>query len=136
MPLDIVLLSDSFEQAIQEEGALMRRFYALLFERYPEAKALFGRNSAEKQQKMLQDTLLAAIEHLDDPAWVEETLGSIGALHIGYGVQDHMYPWVGECLIAALSETLSEKWTPAHEKAWADVYGTLTAYAIQGAQRH
>ena len=72
MRLDIALLSESFEQAIQEEGVLMRRFYELLFERYPEAKALFGRNSAEQQQKMLQETLVAAIERLEDTAWVGE----------------------------------------------------------------
>jgi len=133
MPLDTALLSESFEHAIREEGALMRRFYELLFERYPEAKELFGRNTPEKQQKMLQETLVAAIEHLEDPAWIEEALGSIGKLHVDYGVEDRMYPWVGECLIAALSDSLGEEWTPAHTEAWAAVYGTLTDFALKGA---
>ncbi|MFK7898873.1 MAG: globin domain-containing protein [Myxococcota bacterium] len=135
MPLDLTLLSESFEKAIQEEGRLMGRFYELLFERYPGAKALFGRNAPEKQQKMLQETLVAAIEHLEDAKWIEETLGSIGALHVDYGVEEQMYPWVGECLIAALSETLGDDWTAAHEAAWAEVYGTLTTYALAGAKR-
>ena len=133
MPLDTALLTESFEHAIQEEGALMRRFYELLFERYPQAKPLFSRNEPEKQQKMLQETLVAAIEHLEDPAWIEQALGSIGKMHVDYGVEDEMYPWVGECLIAALSETLGGEWTPAHTAAWADVYGTLTDFALKGA---
>lgn len=84
---------------------------------------------------MLQGTLVAAIEHLEDTAWVEKTLGAIGLMHLDYGVEEHMYPWVGECLIAALSETLGDKWTPAHGQAWADVYGTLTDFAINGSKR-
>ena len=111
----------------------MGRFYELLFERYPQAKVLFGRNTPEKQQKMLQETLVAAIEHLEEPAWIEQALGSIGRIHVDYGVEDHMYPWVGECLIAALSETLGDEWTPAHTEAWAEVYGTLTDFALKGA---
>ena len=53
-------------------------------------------------------------------------------MHVNYGVQDHMYPWVREYLIAALSETLGKEWAPALDEAWADVSGTFTTFAIQG----
>lgn len=134
MPLDADLLTQSFLSASEREGALTSRFYQLLFARYPQVQRLFGRNSSREQQKMLQDTLLAVIEHLDDPSWLSETLATLGATHLDYEVEDHMYPWVGECLVAALEETLAEAWTPAHAAAWSEAYGVLTSLALAGAE--
>ena len=65
---------------------------------------LFSRNAPEKQQEMLQGAILAVLDHLDDSAWLADTMGAIGVKHLDYGVTDDMYPWVGECLIAALAE--------------------------------
>ena len=129
------LLHESFEIAVENEGALTKRFYELLFSRYPQARALFGRNVPAQQQKMLQDTLLAVLEHLDDPTWLSETLATLGATHVDYEVEDHMYPWVGECLIAALEETVGERWTPAHAAAWAEAYAAISSLAIAGAEQ-
>ena len=133
MPLDADLLTQSFLSASEREGALMSRFYQLLFTRYPQVQHLFGRNSGRGQEKMLQDTLLAVIEHLDDPTWLSESLATLGATHLDYEVQDHMYPWVGECLVAALAETLADEWTPAHAAAWSEAYGVLSSLALAGA---
>lgn len=133
MSLNAELLTQSFLSASEREGVLMARFYELLFERYPDAQRLFGRNATQHQQKMLQDTLLAVIEHLDDPTWLEESLAAVGSLHLDYEVQDHMYPWVGECLVAALAETLADEWTPAHAEAWFAAYAALTDLALKGA---
>ncbi len=135
MSLNPTLLHESFEIAAEREGALTERFYELLFSRYPQAQALFGRNVPAQQQKMLQDTLLAVLEHLDDETWLAETLGTLGATHVDYEVEDHMYPWVGECLIAALEETVGERWTPAHAESWAEAYGAITKLVIAGAEK-
>lgn len=133
MTLNADLLTQSFLGASEREGALTSRFYELLFSRYPEAQKLFGRNSSERQQKMLQDTLLAVIEHLDDPTWLAESLASLGVMHVDYEVQDHMYAWVGECLVAALADTLGEEWSAEHATAWGEAYALLTTLALAGA---
>lgn len=127
------LLIESFERAAAEQGRLTGRFYELLFTRYPAARALFGRHSLARQEQMLQETLVAVLDHVEDAEWLEETLGNLGAQHLDYGVEDAMYGWVGECLIAALAETNGEHWTPAHAEAWAAVYGLLTELALKGA---
>ncbi|MEZ6188851.1 MAG: globin domain-containing protein [Planctomycetota bacterium] len=134
MGLNAALLRSSFELAVEREGTITRRFYELLFERYPQVRPLFAKNAAEQQQRMLQEALLAVLDHLDDGAWLSETLGTMGRVHVDYQVTAEMYPWVGECLIAALAEAVGEAWTPAHEAAWAEAYGAVSGLMLAGAQ--
>lgn len=132
---DKPLLLESIGWAAEREPLITRRFYEILFERYPQVQPLFGRNSRDNQAKMLQEALVAVLDHMDDATWLEETLGGLGAKHVSYGVTDDMYPAVGECLIAALADLSGGRWTPAHEAAWGRVYGVLMGLAIAGAKR-
>lgn len=135
MSLNAQLLRESFETAVEKEGLVTTRFYELLFTRYPQAQRLFGRNAAENQQKMLQESLVAVLDHLDDSDWLTETLGAMGAKHVDYEVTPEMYPWVGECLIAALAESLGESWTDEHTQAWTEAYGAVSSLMLAGAMR-
>jgi hemoglobin-like flavoprotein len=62
---------------------------------------------------MLQQALVALIDHLEDASWLGETLSALGAKHLEYGVTDEMYGWVGECLLATLTEVAGKDWSPA-----------------------
>ncbi len=111
----------------------MSTFYGLLFERYPQARSLFGRNSQKEQQKMLTEALVALVMHLDDDSFIEQTMLALGRKHIDYKVEDHMYPWVGECLLETLKRASGPSWSPALESAWGDVLASISAIAIRGA---
>jgi hemoglobin-like flavoprotein len=134
MALDTALLRSSFALVVERQPALTQRFYEILFERYPQARALFGRNTARAQEEMLQGALVAVLDHLEDAAWLEQTLGGLGAKHVGYGVTAPMYGWVGECLLATLAEVAGAAWTPELERAWGDAYGAIVGLMLQGAQ--
>jgi hemoglobin-like flavoprotein len=131
---DSELLMESVAWATENEDVITLRFYEILFERYPAVRPLFSRERAT-QAKMLQDAIVAAIEHMEDAEWLSDTLGAIGATHVDYGVQDEMYPWVGECLVAALAEQCGDRWTPQHQDAWVRTYGALQEMALAGAAR-
>jgi hemoglobin-like flavoprotein len=131
---DKELLLESLGWASELEEVVTLRFYEILFERYPQVRPLFSRDRS-LQARMLQDAVVAAVAHLDDAAWLSQTLGAIGAKHVDYGVTDEMYPLVGECLIAALAEPCGPRWTPAHEGAWARTCGARMGLALQGAAR-
>ncbi|TNE85304.1 MAG: flavohemoprotein [Deltaproteobacteria bacterium] len=133
MSLQPELLRQSIAIAAEREPVITKRFYAIFFERYPQVRPLFSRNAPETQQEMLQATILAALDHLDDPDWLTTNVKALGRQHVAYGVTDEMYPWVGECLIAALAELCGDEWTPEHEASWAAVYGVLTDLALAGA---
>jgi hemoglobin-like flavoprotein len=82
---------------------------------------------------MLQDALVAVIEHLEDPVWLGRTLSGLGAKHVDYGVTPEMYPWVAECLIAALAEIVGAAWRPEHAEAWHAALAAVSDLMLEGA---
>jgi hemoglobin-like flavoprotein len=135
MALDGDLLRDSFELVVQRDQEFPRLFYQILFERHPEAKALFTRNTPGAQNAMLAQTLMAILDHLEDPAWLTEKLGALGAQHLEYGVTEEMYDWVGEALVTALAEVSAADWTEAHGDAWSAAYGVIVTLMRTGERK-
>ena len=133
--MDIELLRRSFEVVVERHPDVTARFYVILFERHPEARALFGRRSQEAQEKMLTQALVAVMDHLDDAAWFTETLEALGAKHVGYGVTDEMYAWVGDALLAALEHALGPDWTPEVALEWSRAYAAIATTMQAGARR-
>ncbi len=134
MSLDVITLRESFDLVVSRAPDMTRRFYAILFERYPQVRPLFGR-STEKQEQMLTRALVAVLDRLEDGIWLGDTLRALGAKHVDYGVTEEMYPWVGDALLATLAEVAGEAWTPQVEKAWTDAYGAIAGLMLDGARR-
>ena len=133
--MDITLLRQSFALVVERNPELTHRFYEILFERHPQARALFGRNSGAAQEQMLTRALVAVVDHVDDPAWFTTTLEALGARHNAYGVSDEMYSWVGGALLATLAEVAGDDWTPAVAATWTAAYGAIAATMQAGARR-
>lgn len=133
MGLDATVLRQSLELVASREPLITKRFYEILFQRYPQVQPLFSRNAPEKQQKMLQDAIIAVVDHVEDATWLKENLGAIGRKHLDYGVTPEMYGWVGASLLATLKEIAGPDWTPPVEKAWTDAYGAITGLMLEGA---
>ena len=133
MTLNPELLRNSFDLVIERQPELTARFYEILFERYPEVRPLFGRNSTAHQRQMLQSALGAVLDHLDDAAWLRETLLAMGKKHVDYGVTTEMYDWVGASLLAALGEAAGVDWTPELEAAWVAAYSAIAGLMQEGA---
>lgn len=134
MALDGPLLHSSLALVLERRPQFTPRFYELLFGRHPEARALFSRNSAENQQRMLQEAIVAVVDHVDDAEWLGATLRAMGQKHVEYGVTPEMYPWVGEALLATLAEIAGPDWTPAVEAAWTEAFGAIEATMLAGAR--
>ncbi len=134
MALDVSLLRNSFDQIVSRQPQITPRFYEILFSRYPQVRPLFGRNAQAAQQQMLQEALVAVLDHLEDASWLAQTLGAMGAKHIDYGVQDEMYAWVGDSLLSTLAEVAGDDWTPELAQAWTEAYGAITSLMLTGAE--
>ena len=132
MALNVPLLRTSFDLVVEREPLLMRRFYEILFTRYPQARPLFRRNSTVEQEKMLTGALVAVLEHLEDAPWLEEKLAALGAKHVEYGVTSNMYDWVGESLLATLAEVAGPDWTKELAGAWGEAYGAIVSLMLRG----
>jgi hemoglobin-like flavoprotein len=135
MGLDVVALRESFELVVGRAPDLAHRFYDIFFARYPQVRPMFVSRSRDAQEKMLTGALVAVLDHLEDAPWLESQLQAMGAKHVGYGVRDEMYAWVGECLVATLKGAAGEAWTPRVEKAWGDAFGAISGLMLAGAKR-
>ena len=133
MALNAVVLRQSLELVASREPLITKRFYEILFERYPQVRPMFSRNAPERQQKMLQDAIVAVVDHVEDGPWLKETLGALGAKHVDYGVTREMYDWVGASLLATLAEIAGKEWTPPVEAAWTEAYGAIVGLMLEGA---
>ena len=127
------LLRQSLDEVGQNQTPLTARFYEILFQRYPMVRPLFGRRSEEAQAKMLQESIVAVVEHLDNDRWLATHLRSLGRTHRDYGVTAAMYSWVGECLLAALADLSGDRWSRELETAWATTYGRICHIMLEGA---
>lgn len=133
MGLNVTALRESFDLVIEREPELTKRFYEILFERYPQVKPLFDETKQAEQQKMLAGALVAVLDHLEDPPWLEQHLAGLGARHVVYGVTPRMYDFVGECLVATLMEVAGDDWLPAYGTAWAEAYSAIRNLMLAGA---
>ena len=133
-PLDIPLLRESFAVVLEASPHLTRRFYEVFFERYPAVKPMFDSSpkGLQRQEAMLAQALVMVLDQLESPE-LARTLGLLGGRHVDYGVRDEMYAWVGECLLATLSEAAGKLWTPELEQAWTDAFQAIASMMLAGA---
>lgn len=134
MALNVTLLRSSFDLVVERQPMLTARFYEVLFERYPRAQALFHRRPSEVQQRMLQEALVAVLDHLEEAEWLTDTLGAMGAQHAEYGVTDEMYDWVRESLLATLAEVAGDDWSDQLSDAWNAALGAISGMMKDGAR--
>lgn len=130
MPLNVNLLRQSFEVVATANPQFVTRFYEVLFERYPQTRPLFPQNGMARQAEMLTQALVAVLDHLEDAPWLQDTLGALGAKHVGYGVTREMYDWVGASLLATLAEVAGSAWTPELQAAWTEAYGAIVSLML------
>lgn len=132
MSLDTETLRQSFSLVVERMPDLTRRFYEVLFERYPQTRRMFG-PSLKRQEQMLTEALVMVLQRLEDGAWLTATLRGLGARHVGYGVTDEMYDWVGDALLTTLAEVAGSDWSPRVAQAWTDAYGAIAGLMLEGA---
>jgi hemoglobin-like flavoprotein len=133
MSLDPNILRSSFEIVIDRRPDLTLRFYEILFVKYPQLQRLFSRDRTA-QSKMLAEALAAVLDHLEDAPWLVQTLGTLGAKHVGYGVTDEMYDQVGDALLATLAEVAAEAWTAEVAAQWTMAFGAIAGMMKAGAE--
>jgi hemoglobin-like flavoprotein len=129
--MDAALLETSLALVDTPDDGLTKRFYAILFERYPTVRPMF-REDTGHQAKMLRSAIISVVDHLDDPIWLTETLGELGTRHAGWGVIAVMYDAVTECMVAAMAEIGGADWTPYMTDAWVEALNAVSGLMLLG----
>ncbi|WP_242587512.1 globin domain-containing protein [Streptomyces sp. MST-110588] len=107
-------------------------FYALLFLRHPDLRALFPA-AMDAQRDRLFKALLTAAEHADDTGTLTAYLSHLGRGHRKYGTLPGHYPAVGTCLLGALARYAPRTWSQDCEGAWVRTYAVISEIMIDSA---
>ncbi|WP_338671521.1 globin domain-containing protein [Streptomyces sp. SCSIO 30461] len=129
---DAVLVRRTMEEIAPVADKVTSYFYALLFVRHPELRALFP-VAMDAQRDRLLRALLTAAEHMDNTEVLVDYLAHLGRGHRKYGTQPAHYPAVGEALIGALSRFAATSWNRETEAAWIRTYTTISQVMIDAA---
>lgn len=129
------LIRSNLELVASRAPDLTARFYGRLFEQNPQLRPMFNRRTADAQQRMLLEAIVAVVDHLDDSSWLVETLSAMGAKHVEYGVEDRMYPMVASALIATLADVSGDEWSAEVEVAWLDALTYVAETMMAGARQ-
>ena len=116
--LDIGIIEDTFSALAPRGAEITRRFYALLFERYPAVRPLFDNISIREQEKKLLAGLALVVNNLRKPEKLQATLTELGQRHQDYGAEAEHYDAVASVMLDVLSEVAGPAWTPQVEDAW------------------
>jgi len=129
--MDAELLETSLALVDTPDSGLTDRFYAILFERHPSLRPMFGADAA-RQATMLRSAVISVVDHLDDPVWLAETLGDLGARHARWGVVPGTYRAVAGCMVAAMAEIGGARWTPQMSDAWLEALDAVAGLLLLG----
>ena len=113
----------------QNAEAITIRMYQVLFEHYPQTKALFMHADAS-QHKTLAETIAAYATHIDNIALLDPVIKKISTIHIHAGVTEEHYPMVGDVLLAAIKDILGDSATDEVLEAWREAYFFLADILI------
>lgn len=129
-PQQIDLVMTSYA-AVQDDPALTKRFYELLFEAEPSARALF-RHLPETESKFAEElgVLAACLGDLDR---FEARALSLGARHRGYGVSTRHYAAASGALVQALAERLGDEFDDETADAWRAAFDLVAETMMAGA---
>ncbi|MFD7610077.1 globin domain-containing protein [Streptomyces sp. NPDC059828] len=129
---DATLVRRTMEEIAPVADKVTSYFYALLFVRHPELRALFPAAMDAQRDRLLR-ALLTAAEHMDNAEVLIDYLTHLGRGHRKYGTQPAHYPAVGEALIGALSRHATNTWNAETEAAWVRTYTTISQVMIDAA---
>ncbi|MGW7050184.1 globin domain-containing protein [Streptomyces sp. NPDC054887] len=129
---DAVLVRRTLADIGDDAGKVTSYFYALLFTRHPELRALFPA-AMDTQRDRLLKALLTAAEHIDNKPVLTEYLRNLGRGHRKYGTQASHYPAVGEALLGALARYATSTWDDEAEAAWIRTYTAISQIMIDAA---
>jgi NAD(P)H-flavin reductase/hemoglobin-like flavoprotein len=131
---DVVLVRRTLAAVEPVADRAVAHFYAVLFVRNPELRALFPA-AMDVQRDRLFRALLAAARVAEDPTALTALLEPLARGHRKYGVRNEHYPPVGAALLAALERYCGRVWDRHTEAAWRRVYEAVSQVMIEAAEQ-
>lgn len=111
---------------------LVVQFYAILFERHPELRALFPRD-IEPVQCRMRAALAVCVARLHEPETLAHELTRLGRMHAERGVKAAHYPLACEALVEAMRRISGAEWNAELEHDWRETLRAICATMLRAA---
>ncbi|MBM7438730.1 globin domain-containing protein [Streptomyces sp. HB132] len=129
---EISLVRTSLSVVAPQATEMTVYFYAILFARHPEVRALFPENMDVQRDRLLRG-LLRIIDLVDDVDNLVRFCSRLGRDHRKFGALDAHYPAVGQCLVSSLERYAGTAWNPEVAAAWTHAYNLAAEVMIAAA---
>lgn len=130
-PIDADAIEKSLEIAGERGGDLTQVVYARLFERHPEMKLLFWRDTANTiKGEMLMRTFEAILDFIRDRQFADHLIGTEVVTHAGYDVPPDVFATFFGLIAEVVEEICGADWTPAIANAWRRTLVDLDQYVV------
>jgi len=125
------LVKESFGVIEGRAGEAMEYFYAWLFVKHPQIRAMFPLEMSAHREHVF-GALARIVWSMDSPAAFASCAGQLGRDHRKFGVKDKHHEAFFGALLAAVRHFSGDAWTASTEEAWEAVFRGVTA-AMQAA---
>lgn len=128
-------LHQSVDRILAEGTMMTDRFYEMLFQRSPEAQALFEKTHMSTQSVMLSAALMINKYYPDYPLAARQYLNVLGTRHARAGVPRELYPTFQEVLLVALEEFHGTDWSQDLARQWREATASAVQHVLEGYDR-
>ena len=125
------LVKESFSVIETRAGEAMEHFYAWLFVRHPQLRAMFPLGMSAHREHVF-GALARIVWSMDSPAALASYAGQLGRDHRKFGVKDKHHEAFFGALLAAVRHFSGDTWTASTQEAWEAVFSSVTS-AMQAA---
>jgi hemoglobin-like flavoprotein len=125
----------SLEVAAERAGDLTTRVYEVLFERQPEMKLLFWRDtSGAIKGEMLMRVFEAILDFVRARQYADHLIQCEVVTHAGYDVPPKVFATFFGLVAEVVQEACGDAWTPAMTQAWKVTLADLDFYVTHPEQ--
>lgn len=131
-PADAEAIERSLEIAAERGGDLTPTVYARLFERQPEMKLLFWRDTRDSiKGEMLMRVFEAILDFVRARQFADHLIRTEVVTHAGYDVPPDVFATFFGLVAEVVEETCGPEWSPAMADAWRRTLADLDHYVAR-----
>jgi hemoglobin-like flavoprotein len=134
-PADAEAIEASLELAGERGGDLTAVVYGRLFERQPQMRALFWRDTHDSiKGEMLMRVFEAILDFVRARQFADHMIRTEVVTHAGYDVPPDVFATFFGLVAEVVQEVCGPDWTPAMAQAWRRVLRELDEYVGEPAE--
>ena len=134
-PADAEAIEQSLEIAAERGGDLTPIVYARLFERQPEMKLQFWRDTNDSiKGEMLMRVFEAILDFIRARQFADHMIQTEVVTHAGYDVPPKVFATFFGLVAEVVQEVCGPDWSPAMAAAWRRTLADLDDYVTRGEQ--